>query len=148
MGGVIALQGCAHSAADRRLNEKVAEEAEIKSSADVSAEARSAIDSAPGLSNDQRLRLRVLGSSMREQLNDLKDQSLKLRAVLVEDIVSPNYDQNEVNLIKKRIKDVESKRVTLTFDAVDKANVIMGRLAEARPNVLNEFMDTRGSHFD
>ena len=147
-GGVIALQGCAHGSANRRLDEKVVEEAEIKNSADVSAEARSAIDAAPGLSDDQRARLRVLGDSTREQLNNLKNQSLKLRAVLVEDLVSSNYDPNEVDLIKKRIKDVENKKVGLTFDAVDKANGILGRLAHANPHVLREFADGHGSRFN
>ena len=45
----------------------------------------------------------------------------------MKDLISTHYDMDEVNLIKARLSDLEDRRLTVIFDAIAKANTIMGR---------------------
>ena len=128
MGGAALLaQACSHGSTSDHLDQKVATEVAPRNSAEMRIEARSAIDSAPNLTPNQRSQLKSLGAATSQQMTELRDQSLKLRAILVQDIVSANYNPREVNQIKQRIKRVEDQRLSVMFSAIDSANEMIGR---------------------
>lgn len=148
-GGMMALQGCASAALDKRVDEKLAGETAIQNRTELSADATRRIDSASGLSAEQRAQLTELRKSTSAEIAALGSQSLKLRALLVRDLITTNYDEDEVALIKQRIKTVEDKRVSLIFDAVEKANSILGRQAKSNADLMGEFFEEpRGGRVD
>jgi PBP1b-binding outer membrane lipoprotein LpoB len=139
----LALQGCAHSAAERHVDQEVAQETAVKSRSDIGAEAGALIQTAPGLSDDQRARLSAVRASTHAQLDELGAQSLKLRALLVKDLISTDYNEDEVELIKKRIKKLENKRLSVIFGAVEQTNSILGREAAANRRMMDEIFQAR-----
>lgn len=141
----ILIQACAHSTTEKKLDEKMSQETAVKSRLDLSTEATQMINEAVGLSDDQKSKLLALRDSMREQNDSFTSQSLKLRSVLIRDLISADYDAKEVALIKKKIKALESKRVSALFDAIEKANAILGREAMANQKIIQDFSEFRGS---
>ncbi len=58
--------GCAYSKAERKLDEKLARESSIKTWADLRTEVMKLIERTPGLSPDQKSKLRVLHDANRK----------------------------------------------------------------------------------
>jgi hypothetical protein len=148
---VLALiaQGCASSALNRKIDNEMAQETSIKTHADLRNETGQLIQTAPGLTAEQRSKLATLRDSTRAQLDTMWMQSLKLRSLLLKDLVSANYDVDEVELIKRRIRDLESKRLTVTFDAVEQANQILGHETyESRQRIMDAFFEGHRGGWD
>ena len=122
---VLALQGCAHKAAEKRVDDKLAVES-VKDSGEIRAEVSKMIGSAPGLSLDQRKQLMDLHVATMTEMSSLREQSAKLRGVLVDEVITENYDADVVVIIKNRLRKVEDRRLTLLFNTVEKANHILG----------------------
>ena len=138
----IALQGCAHSALETRVDNEVAQESRIKTSSDLRAESAHLIQSAPNLTLDQRSKLTNLRAATEIQIDLARAQSLKLRSVLMKDLISTHYDADEVALIKQKMRDLENKRLSVTFNAVEEANTIMGHgLIENRTRMMDGFFE-------
>jgi hypothetical protein len=137
------LQGCAHSALEKHVDQEVTQESAVKNNADLRAEADQLIETAPGLSADQRARLSALRNTTRAQTDEMWAQSLKLRSVLIKDLITTNYNEDEVELIKQRIRNLEDKRLSLMFSAVERANTILGRQAMANPRLIDEYIGRR-----
>jgi len=139
----LALQGCA-TATNRNLDSKLNQEASVQNRKEFQSEANRTIETAKGLTLEQRQSLESLKATMWTKREALGEQSLKLRAILVKDLISSNYDMDEVNLIKARLSDLEDQRLTLIFDAVSKANEIMGRKSADNGPVFRDLVEPRG----
>jgi hypothetical protein len=136
----LVLQGCAHTAAEQKLAERTAQETSVKTRADLGVQSERLLDTDPNLSESQRGRLRALRDSIRAENDSLISESLRLRSVLIKDVLAANYDAREIDLIKGKIKKIESKRVALLFDGIDQANRILGREAvNSRDTVARMF---------
>ena len=145
---VLLLQGCGHGALEKRLDAKIEAESQIKTRADVTREARDSILGVPGLSQNQRSALLELREATRAQMDSFTVQSLRLRSVLVKDLISTAYDENEVQLIKNRIRDLEDKRVSAIFDGVDEANRILGRKNWKNWRAMEDFLEMPDGYID
>lgn len=139
----LALQGCASSPA-HKLDEKLGQEQAVTTRTELRAEASQAIENAQGLTPEQRQALTSLKSTAGAQIDQCSQQALKLRAILVKDLISTHYDMDEVNLIKARLSDLEDRRLTVIFDAIAKANTIMGRQAALNQPIFRDFIEPRG----
>jgi hypothetical protein len=111
------------------LDEKVSQESAITSSKDLTSQITQELDADSEISPEQRDQLKALHLGHTAKLAGLSKEMLALRAVLVKDLLSTPYNEEEVNSIKSRIRKNASARVTAMFDAVDKANAILGRAA-------------------
>jgi PBP1b-binding outer membrane lipoprotein LpoB len=141
---VALLPGCAHSALsskDKRLDEKLAAETSIKTRADVSQAAKAHIDHAQGLTPDQRSRLLALHSATKQKMDDISIRSLRLRAVLLQDLMSEENSADEVELIKSRFRDVEAERTATLFDAAEQASHILGKEASRNRHVFTDLFE-------
>lgn len=138
----LAAAGCA-SSTNKALDQKLSEQPAPANRREVLSKADQRIADSKDLSEDQRKRLTILRDQVTSQIDDINKQSLKLRSVLVEEILSPNYDLDEVNLIKRRLKKLEDKRLSLMFDGVDQANTILGRQALEHRNMMREMLQQR-----
>lgn len=137
-----AAAGCA-SSGSRELDQKISQEPPVESRRQVQTEADQKIATDSQLTPDQKARLSALRTSVSAQLDDVSRQSLKLRSVLIEEILSPNYSLEEVSLIKSRLKKLEDKRLSLMFDGVDEANKILGRHAPQNRRMIRELLEDR-----
>ena len=145
VGVAILTQGCAHNSLDDRIAAKVSQESTVKHRADLGVEAAQLIASSTSLNEQQKSQLLALQDTVRDKTDSLIGQSLKLRSVLIKDLIS-SYDEDEVALVKKKIKEIEEKRVTVLFDAVERANKILGHEAAANQRMIRNFMQFDGAH--
>jgi len=146
---MFALGGCSHAALDQRINEKVAQESAINNRAELHTEAEKLIETAPGLNAEQRSGLLGLSKATRSQVDLIIATSIKLRSVLIKDLIATNYNEDEVETIKDRLRSLEDKRVSVLFDSIGQANTILGNDAQVHAAIIHAFIDGRsGSRQD
>jgi hypothetical protein len=139
--------GCAHQEIEKRVDYKVSQENDIKTHADLNQETDRLILSDPALTDNQRKQLLRLRSETWAKLEGLLSESLKLRSVLIKDLLARNYDPDEVDLIKNRLKDLEQERTATTLGSVEAANTILGHdrlLAQNRRRIMEDFFEWHG----
>jgi hypothetical protein len=141
----VAATGCAHNGAtEKNLDAKVATEQPTPASDEISAKADRLVSQHPDLSAQQRSDLNVLKTRTQAKLTQMRDESLKLRSVLVEDVLSPNYNKKEVSLIQKRMQKLEGARLTVMFRAVDEAGRILGRSGVQNQQLIQGMLEPKG----
>lgn len=136
---ILLTTACA-SSATKSVDQKLATQEPTHTRADLKREASKLIESDADLSADQKQRLDILRSKVGSQLDDMGQQSMKLRSVLIEELLSPSYSADEVAEIKSRLKKIEDKRLAVIFDGVDQANTILGRQAQQHRGVMREML--------
>jgi hypothetical protein len=139
--GGIGYFGCSHKAVEEKLNEKMSVQPAVSGTPALQADAVFLIENSQ-LTSLQKEKLTRLQEVSGKQLESYRDQSLRLRAILIQDVLSAHYNRSEVKLIQSKIKKVEYKRVALIFRTIDIANGIMGRDTNAEENaqLLNRMM--------
>jgi hypothetical protein len=123
---VSVFQGCA-TAIDRKIDQEVSQEAEFKRNSDLRTEESHAIQMASWLDGNQRRELQELRESTENSIDQIDQQSLKLRAVLVKDLIARDYDMGEITEIQERLKALENTRMRVISNAVDEGKLILGR---------------------
>lgn len=136
-----AITGCSHNDIDKRIDDKLAAEPSVGNREALHSEADRLIDAATDLSAAQKAQLKNLGDRTRARTDELVRESLKLRSLLVKDVMSPQYDVTEVRGLQHRLKANSEERLNLLFEAVEKANVILGRNASAHQKLVQSFFD-------
>ena len=134
--------GCS-SLNNKNLDQKISHETHVTTREELRTETKDSIENSVNLTADQKKQLTELRLSITNQTNEMNKKSLELRSVLLKDILSTNYNHKEVGLIKNRMKKLEEKRLTMIFDALDKANVIMGRQASENHLLMQELLRER-----
>jgi uncharacterized membrane protein len=142
-GMVWILGGCASTQTEKQLDEKISQEPALNQ-ADLAKETKTQIDTATGITENQRTQLTELRRATNRQTKEISEESLKLRSVLVKELISPNYDADMVSLIEKKLRKLEDKRLSVIFNAVEKVNDILGRQAQLREPVVRDFLAPRG----
>jgi hypothetical protein len=125
--------GCATKSAENRIQQKVALEDSVNRR-DAQLESAQLIQASPHLTDSQKAKLIALQEKTNSELAKLRTESLKLRAILTRDIASSNYSGIEATMVKRKIKKIETDRIQITFSAIDKAGVILGRSAQITPS--------------
>ena len=120
------INGCANKAIEKNLAEKVSDEPTVSGSFELQNDANYLIENS-NLTTTEKSQLKTLQANTNKSMESLRDESLKLRSILIKDVFSPHYNYSEVALIQEKIEKVEHKRVALIFDTIDKANGIFGR---------------------
>jgi len=143
---ILALAGC--SSTDKVLDAKMAEETKVSNNRELRFEADQLIQNDPQLTAGQKTKLLALRQTISAQTAAIDKQELRLRSVLTEELLSPDYSIDEVNLIKKRLKKLESRRLSLLFDGIDQGAEIVGRRSTNGPSMMRALMEQRldGTH--
>jgi hypothetical protein len=131
---VLFLQGCAHSQMDQQLDQKLAAEPNVATISDLRKEDAAAIRDSKSLTAEQKQKLLDLHHTTHVKSDELREQSFKLRALLIQDLIKENYNGDEVHAIKDRLEKVEKQRLNLVFAAVDQANLILGHESRTSDN--------------
>lgn len=145
LAAVLVLGGCATESVNQKLDKEMAQENSVKNRDDLHVEATQDLKSAR-VSLEQRAKLEKLRNTFAAQDNEIRNNSLKLRAVLVKELLSAKYDPNEIDLIKNRMWDLENKRLSLIYGAIDEANKILGHFEPEDKKFINDFFDPRMAH--
>ena len=135
------LVGC--SSANKKVLDQKMEAESVDSRAELKIETKNSIDNAVNLTQEQKQKLNTLRSSVSKKIDELNKQSLELRSILVKNIVSTNYNSDEVSLIKVRMRKLEDKKLMAIFKSIDEANQILGRQARDNRHVMQEMIGIR-----
>lgn len=150
--GLVTSHGCAHARPEeKQVERRIAAEPEVKDRAALEARNTQTIENAGDLTFAEREKLLNLRDTNRARIAALTEESLKIRSLLVKDLVNPDYDPQEVALLKKKLKDTESKKVAVYFEGLDQANTILGREnhpIEQRERIIRDFMEPRAPRVD
>lgn len=128
--------------AERAINERLVEEGP-ETRLDLNEEAREAIAKAPDLTERQRSDLTFLRQATAARLDGLRRESLKLRSLMVKDLVSPAYDASQMRVAERKLREVERERLEVMLDAMKKASRILGRQAAINEALMQEFVTDR-----
>ncbi len=135
---LLITNGCTSKFVEKELNQKVSQEKSIRSQTDLTNESDRVLNMDDQLTTSQKQQLKALKDETRILSAEQNAESLKLRSVLMKDLLATNYNRPEVLLIKNKLKNVESKKVEILFSAVEKANIILGREIYKHERYLRE----------
>jgi hypothetical protein len=134
------FSSCATKKVDQNVDAKLAQTPPVSGPAELNKDASNTIATAPGITDDQRAKLIAIQKTIQEKLGKLREESLKMRELLIQEVVrTENYNDNEVNRIKSRLKDVENKRLATLFKGLDQANDVLGHKTQ-RKQVIDSMM--------
>jgi hypothetical protein len=125
---------------DQKVDAELAQTPPVSGPSELHQDTANTIASTPGITDAQRAKLMAIQKTTEAKLSDLREQSLKMRELLMQEVVrTENYNDNEVNRLKTRLKTVEGKRLTTLFKALDQANDVLGHQTQ-RTQVMNSMM--------
>lgn len=127
------LMSCAQSRVAKDLDSKFHTEPRVAGSQELQFDVDVLIANS-SLQPEQKTQLRELQVETSVKLQALRQESLKMRSILIKDMFSSGYNKPEVKLLKKKIRNLEGQQVTLIFSTIDKANVIFGRAPNMEEN--------------
>ena len=119
------VAGCAHT--EKTIDQKLSIEPEVKSSEELGTRARALINANASFTPDQKLKLFDLQKTTHEKLRARRVEGLTVRSLLIQEITSDSYREQEVKVIKNKLKENENKKITVFFQAIDDANQILER---------------------
>lgn len=135
------LNGCATDQADRNLDEKLSQQRVTQTVQEIREQAIERIAKSGTINSEEKEKLTALREEIASQDAELREKSLKLRSILVKDVLSQNYDSDEVALVQERLKSVEHERLSILLAAVRQTNVILGRWASKNQRESEQFYD-------
>ena len=134
--------GCAQKVVASKLDTKLSQEVAVNGNEGLKNEAQDYIESSK-LNPEAKTQLRDLQKKSEAQFKNYRDESLKLRSILIQDVFASSFDKSEVQLIQKKMAKLDKQRLAFLFDTIDKANGIMGRETEkdswARQKLMHQF---------
>jgi len=138
------MVGCAHSPLDHSLNGKLSEEVEVSDYAQMKNESRVIIEKAP-ITDEQKNRLLTLKLETAKKMDQFDKDLLKLKGVLLRNIVSEKYAPKEVVAIEKKIESLSKEKLATFFGALEMASKILGK-STAKEKVLENLRFERSFH--
>jgi hypothetical protein len=124
---VLALVGCSSAQENRALDQKVSQQGDVTSSADLTHKLKSLDRHTPGLTPDKQAKLQSIQQRTRAKLDANREESLKVRALLIQDVLAAKPNQKEINAAKSRLKQLSKDRIDAIFTAADDTNEALGR---------------------
>jgi hypothetical protein len=142
LGGFL-LSSCAHT--EKKLDEKVAQEKPINTRTELRAETVYAIETAPGLNDEQRVKLLKLRAATQASFDQIRKDSFKLEEALVQDVLTTKkYNRSEVYSIKKRLRKLSDQHFAVLSNAIDEASKILGRETDQQHRLMVNEMVSEG----
>ena len=99
----VAFSSCASITLDQQLDEKLAREPSKISRADLDAKITALAKTTPGLTPQQRERLLSVKAGVQKKLAENNSESLRLRSLLLKDILAPGENSREVAMLKTHV---------------------------------------------
>jgi hypothetical protein len=106
------------------VNEEVAQ-TRVKDSKALGETIEELINSSKHLNEAQKKQLNKIFVSNKARAQELAERSFKLRAVLVEELLSEKINRHKIGVLKREIKQIENLRLKNTFDAIEQVSSIV-----------------------
>jgi hypothetical protein len=120
------LSACAEKELKQKVSSDVAAEPLPASRSDLQKESEALINNSQ-FSDDQKNQLRSLRKDLLSKMQSLNDESLKIRSLLLKEVIAKHGDELEVSALEDKMKDNSQKKLKVLFEAVKKTNRILGR---------------------
>jgi sugar-specific transcriptional regulator TrmB len=105
------------------------------------------IDEAQNITSDQKARLYQLQARIRNELDVAQGESLKVRSLIVKNLISPDYQERKNRELKRRLRELEGQRLTILLNAVDDANRILGNTNQKNDRILRQMLEAHQTRF-
>lgn len=126
---LFALVSCSSKSQQRELQAKAAE-SKVQDGQALGNKIHDLIHSSKTLTDAQKTELESIMSENKKTADELTEKSFQYRGVLVKSLLSGNYNQKEVNILKKDIEKIEKAKLKNTFDTIDKITSIVAKHEE------------------
>jgi hypothetical protein len=136
---LVGTSGCASKPVEKQIDQQ-ADNERANNRDELKIEARKRIEASTSITKVQRKALLVLLSETEASIAKDAKTSLKLRSLLIAEIIKPNYKDEKIQIIKTKIMRAENKRVATILNATVEANRILGRSDQPRNDKLQWFM--------
>lgn len=110
-----------------KIDAKVSKETSVTDGKSLGASVNETIQSSASLTEQQKAELEKLFNETKLKNSALMEESFKLRAVLIKELLSGDVNAKQVKLLKKDIKKNESERLKSTLSAIDKISLIVSK---------------------
>lgn len=110
-----------------KIDEKISNETSVTDGKSLGASVNDVIQSSATLNEKQKADLEKLFNEIKVKNSALMEESFKLRAVLIKELLSGDVNAKQVKLLKKDIKKNESERLKSTLTAIDKISLIVSK---------------------
>ena len=140
---IVTLHGCATTDAEKTVDRRLAEENSVDTRSELRTETDNLIENAPDLSTDQRVKLSRLRQEITTKTDALARESIKLRSLLVQDLISPAYNDKVTSLVETKLKKVEKERLDLVLDSIKRAKTILGRQVLSNARIMDDLASER-----
>lgn len=110
-----------------KIDDKVSKETSVTDGKSLGASVNETIQSSTSLTEQQKAELEKLFNETKLKNSALMEESFKLRAVLIKELLSGDVNAKQVKLLKKDIKKNESERLKSTLSAIDKISLIVSK---------------------
>lgn len=110
-----------------KIDDKVSKETSVTDGKSLGASVNETIQSSASLTEQQKAELEKLFNETKLKNSALMEESFKLRAVLIKELLSGDVNAKQVKLLKKDIKKNESERLKSTLSAIDKISLIVSK---------------------
>lgn len=127
--GLLALllvTGCTHKT-EKEIERKLAEQSHVQSIDDFTTASDKTINEAEGISDAQRAKLVVLRHETLAKMDEQDREEIRLRLVLLKEILDTNEDRLEINLLKQKIRRVNAKKYAVLMSAMRESYAIIGK---------------------
>jgi hypothetical protein len=113
------LVSCARLTVKSRVDRDLENKKSIEQRTDLDAYCRSAVDLAGGLSETQKTEIKTIAQSASDKMNALYKDELRLRALLMEKVLSKAPDDDQVDAIQSRMKSIEAEKRSVISEEID-----------------------------
>lgn len=131
------------SQAEKNVDQKLTQVTPAASPQAIQSSVADSIESTPGLTVEQKSKLRSLSTSTRSQIGEIRNESMKVQSLLLHEVFSEKSKASEIRVLKRKMKDLENKRLAVIFKSVDEARAILGKSStESSQRIIHEFFYT------
>lgn len=131
---IAAVAGCTSAPKEETVEQKVDKQIQaekpLNKPGDIAQKGHEAFLNAPGLTEAQKIKLNEIVSKTYADAILFKTELGKTKGALFEAMVSPTASPKEVNLLKKKVIDLDKKRLDLMLTAMDEVQKVIGRNKE------------------
>jgi hypothetical protein len=146
-GTLLLLGSCATHRAEKDVATELEKAPAVQSRAELSRQISQEIEASKDLSDAQKKQLLDLREKTANDSAQIRQENLKLQALLSDEILSKNYNPAEVKVIETKMRKLEDQRLSSLFGSVEKANLILGRKTADNEFLLNHLIRQYEMHY-
>jgi len=120
------LVGCAQKT-EKEIERKLAVQSQVNNIQEFSNESDKIINEADSISDAQRAQLIVLRRETLTKIDQKDQEEMRLRLVLLKEILKADYKQREVNLMQQKIRKLNKEKFKILTAAMKDSNRILGK---------------------